>query len=297
MKSFLFKGVERTSHGAMRLMVCFWIVLAVGIGCAVAAPSAQDPLGTSSFAVALNENPVAWPMQDRPDTTRVDTVSTPTPPVLTPARTDTTEVEQEDGVEVSEAITMFTYIFFVYLLLALFVERSVEVLMAGFKYLELKLKLRSFWNKKAERLRARFERIYGFQGGRDRRAQKVLDWVYWQMVTEKTQEGGARVVSADLLRLYNLRIGTRVLAFLIALVLVIVLWDRSHLNLIQLLAEFYDVALPGGIALVEEVLERDVLSKLVAAVAITIGTEPLHNLIARIEKLEKKKTAKQGGAP
>lgn len=205
------------------------------------------------------------------------------------------QADEDDGLMV-EVVTRITYIFFLYLLLALFVERGVEILMAVFKYTELKRKWRSAWNKKAEKVRVRLERVYGFQGEGTERAKGILDWVYWQVLTEKPHPGGRRIVSADLIRLYYLRVGSRVAGFLLSLLLVFVIWEqRNDFNLIQQVAEFYDLTFPGA-SFVSVIAEQKALSQFISAVAISIGTEPLHNLIARIEKLDKKEKATSGGA-
>ena len=73
-----------------------------------------------------------------------------------------------------EVITKVTFIFFIYLILALFIERLIEVLVAIFNYFEIKFKFYHFWNRQAERYQLRFERLYGFQGEGGEQRKKCL---------------------------------------------------------------------------------------------------------------------------
>ena len=196
-----------------------------------------------------------------------------------------------------EAITTVTYVFFIYLLLALLVERSVEILVAVYKYVELKRDWFRFFERKAARYRQRFERLYGFQGEQASRARSVLNRVYWRVLIEPATPGSRPVVSAVLVRLSYLRLGTRLVSILLALLLVLVLLNFAEFNLLDLIAQFYAQNFQGA-ALLRKITSSPALSVLISAIFISLGVEPLHKLIARVEDLGKPKTqpALQGGA-
>ncbi|RMF56656.1 MAG: hypothetical protein D6743_19915 [Calditrichaeota bacterium] len=183
-----------------------------------------------------------------------------------------------------EVITKITFCFFIYLILAIFVERFVEVLVSIYNYIELKRNFSGFWNKKAEAYRARFDRLFGFQSGKTPRRNKILSWIIWRAIAEKPYPGGKEVVSADQIRHSYLQVGTRSLAFLISLGLVIAIKVQLDLDFLSIIASlFKDVTLIGVIA------NSAVISVLFSAAALSIGSEPLHRLIASLEDFAKRR--------
>lgn len=202
-----------------------------------------------------------------------------------------------EGSDNIEAITTITYVFFIYLLLALLVERSVEILMAVYKYVELKRDWFQFFERRAALYRQRFERLYGFQGQQASRARNVLNHVYRRVIVEPGQPGGRPVVSASLVRLSYLRLGTRALSILLALLFVLLLLNFAEFNLLDLIAQFYAQNFQGA-GLLRKITSSPALSVIISAIFISLGVEPLHRLIARVEELGQPKTQPvlQGGA-
>lgn len=179
-----------------------------------------------------------------------------------------------------EVITTITYIFFICLILALFVERIMEVVVAVYNYLEFKLHWYNIWDRKAKKYQARYDRLYGFQAeGKDKK-KKIFDWLLWKAITEPAYVGGKPIISSNLLRLNYIRIGTRTLAFIFSLILV----SSQGVDLIEIIEELLPVTQKLKI-----VIQNYTLRITLTAIAISLGSEPLHHLITRLEKFAEKK--------
>ena len=204
----------------------------------------------------------------------------------------------------NEVITSVTYIFFVYLILTLLVERLVEVLVAVFNYCELKFRWRAFWNRKAAAYQGRLERLYGYQGESATKTQKLFNRLLWKTIAEKPYEGGKDVISAELIRLNYIRVGTRVTAFLLSLFLVLLFETLHQFDLMAVVRDAILSAVPENVSkIVKAIIDRviDVLSKnptvklVLTSAAVSIGTDPLHQLIRRIEDFTARKPAPSAG--
>lgn len=179
-----------------------------------------------------------------------------------------------------EVIKITTYILFVYLLLSIIVERVIEILVAIYNYLEFQFKWDGFWNAKAEKYRRQFERLYGFQGKSSGNVSKLFNWILWKTITEKPYEGGKDVISAGMIRLNYIRFVCRVLAF--GLSLIFVLWQ--HLDFVALV----ETMIPD-VKRLTFITQFGWVRVLISAGILAIGTEPLHQLINKLETLEKKR--------
>jgi len=191
-----------------------------------------------------------------------------------------------------EVITRITYLLFIYILLATFVERLLEVLVSVFNYLELKLNFYPFWNHKAEIYQKRFDRLYGYQGGNAPQTHKILNWVLWKVVSERAYVGGKEIISAELIRANYVRVGVRIVAFILSLGFTLLINSMLGIDLIMIIEKLLpENVMYGKIALTE------MLRVLLTAAAISIGTEPLHQIISEIEKFaQRKNTTAQGGS-
>ncbi len=186
-----------------------------------------------------------------------------------------------------EVITALTYIYFVFLLVALIIERILEVLMAIFNYFEVKFPhLQELWNSKARKYQIRFERLYGYQGLYSEK-KKIFDTILWKVISEPAYPGGKPIISANLIRLHYVRIATRLMSLYLAFILVY----SQGLDLFQVLEK-----------IVPETAEAKALTPyqgmryFVTALIISIGTDPLHQLISRIEKYAQERyQPNQGG--
>lgn len=186
-----------------------------------------------------------------------------------------------DATDAVTVITQATFIFFLYLLLALFVERILEIAVAVYNRIEAAYDGHEFWNEQATKLRMRLERMSRYhRGDKPMPLLRALHWTFWQVVTESKRSDGRRIVSAKLIRLQSIRLATRVLAFVLALGLVTVLWQTKGFTLLGTVATFYEASFEGALVTV------DAVNLVVSAAAISIGTEPLHRLITRVERLK-----------
>ncbi|MFQ5769873.1 MAG: hypothetical protein ACE5HX_05020 [bacterium] len=191
-----------------------------------------------------------------------------------------------------EVITKITYLFFIYLILAIFVERIVEVFVSVFNYAEFKRNFYEYWNKKALNYQKRFDRLYGYQSGHTPQTDKILNWVLWKVVSEKPYVGGKEIISADLIRLNYIRIITRVFAFVLSLGFAIAIKIKLGIDLVVIIE-----SLLPNVALIGVISKINLIGVLLTAVALSIGSEPLHQVINRIEKIERRKRATaQGGS-
>jgi hypothetical protein len=196
-----------------------------------------------------------------------------------------------------EVVTTVTYIYFVYLLLALLIERTLEVLVAIYNYLELKVGWDKTWDRKAEHYRARLGRLYEYQGEAGDIAHKLFNWVLWKVIAERPYEGGKEQISADLVRLSYFRVTTRLVAFLISFVLVFSQWHQ--LDIITIIQDaIAKGAIPDTLKpIVSNLSRNEALRLVITAAAISIGSEPLHQLIGKIEqRIASKSVSTSGGA-
>jgi len=182
--------------------------------------------------------------------------------------------------ETVEVIRLTTFLLFVYLVLALIVERIIEILVAIFNYLELRLGWYRWWNVLAEKYRQRLERLFRYRGERNASPTSLIYRIFWKAIREKPYPGGKEAISAKLIRVYYIQIFCRLLA--LALSLGIVIWQR--LDFVALV-EFMIPDAQKLIFITQYVWVR----YLISAIMIAIGTEPLHQVITKLEALEKKR--------
>ena len=190
---------------------------------------------------------------------------------------------QMDNVDV---ITNVTYLFFVYLILAIIVERVVEILVSIFNYSEMRGKWYGFWNRRALAYQKRFELLYGYQDESADRVKKLFSWLLWKVIAEKPHEGGKEVISANLIRLNYMRVATRVAAFVISCIMVAVV-GLDFIEIIQRMIPKFK--------LLEMIAGWPFFRFIVTAALISIGSEPLHQVIRRVEKYAATKTATTAG--
>ncbi len=187
---------------------------------------------------------------------------------------------------VIEVITLVTYLFFIYLLLATIIERLSEVAVAVYKYAEFKLGWREYWNKKARQLQKRLDDLYRLQEEGAGNAVHMFSWLLWTVVTEPKYPGGRERISARLVRQNSIQLGTRIFAVLAAFLLVFSL----QVDLFQMVVK----VLPG-VDLGRFFTETPLIGKLLSAAAISIGTEPLHHTITRIERWSERRASQEKG--
>lgn len=189
--------------------------------------------------------------------------------------------------ETYEVVTLVTYIFFTYLVLALLVERIIEILVAVYNYVELRRGWESYWNRAAGKLSSRYNRLYGYARDERGRIRSILDGLLWNVISEEPYRGGKKIISAKLIRLNYIRMGTRIVAFLIAAVLVLSL----RLDFVEVLTLLFreDIFFMGFLE------SSPFIRFFLTTAALSIGSEPLHQIITGVEKFAEKKRKAPGG--
>jgi len=187
-----------------------------------------------------------------------------------------------------EVVSAVTYIFFVALVLALFVERLMEILVAAFKYLEWRFKWEAFWNRLAEALAVRLEGIIRYQ-------QTVAPWmaalvqqIFRRFLAEPAYPGEPWKIDAAQVRKYGIRAVVRMAAFAVSLILVLAL----KLDLVALVVHVLKLLYPIA-GYLDFLTSSQAIHYLLTAAVISIGTEPLHTLIVRFERLNERARQKR----
>lgn len=190
--------------------------------------------------------------------------------------------------ETVDVITKATYIFFIYLLMAVFVERTVEIFVSIFNYCDLKWKRYRVWNNRAEKYRDKLDRLYNFDSST--KVNKMFNWLLWGVVTEPAYTGGKMIISAQTIRTKSLQIYCRVCSNVISLVLVLVLYYGFDITMIDAISRVTIGSDSISTATVAFFQRNVLLGVVISAVLVAVGVEPLHNIIGKIEKAGKKKS-------
>ncbi len=190
--------------------------------------------------------------------------------------------------ETVDVITKATYIFFIYLLMAVFVERAVEIFVSIFNYCDLKWKRYRVWNNRAEKYRDKLDRLYNFDSST--KVNKMFNWLLWGVVTEPAYTGGKMIISAQTIRTKSLQIYCRVCSNVISLVLVLVLYYGFDITMIDAISRVTIGSDSISTATVAFFQRNVLLGVVISAVLVAVGVEPLHNIIGKIEKAGKKKS-------
>ncbi len=188
----------------------------------------------------------------------------------------------------SEVITAVTYIFFVALVVALFVERLMEIVVAVYKYLEFRLKWASFWNRLAELLALRLQALEQYFQSTAPAMGSLVQQFFRRFIQEAAYPGAPWKVSAPLVRRGGIRAAVRFLAFGVSLGMVVYL----KLDLVALVVDVVNLLYPLTRYL--DFLTRATwVHYVLTAAVISMGAEPLHTLIVRFERLNERAEQKR----
>lgn len=174
-------------------------------------------------------------------------------------------------------ITQITYLLFLFLVLAIFVERTVEIFMSIVKYADLKLGWYRFWNKQAEKFRDRLDRLYKMQGSETEDKKLLYRYILWNLVSDEPYKGGKAVVAAKSVRTQYYRYISRIFAFFLSLGFSIWVYLHLEIDLVQILENVgnYEMSMDHSLWPWFKIL--------ITAGILTAGSEPLHQLIKRVE--------------
>ena len=175
----------------------------------------------------------------------------------------------------SEYVSHMTFLLFLFLVLALFVERLLEVCVSIFNYFDLRYRGYLLWNRLARRIQLQ----YSSQVASSPAKQRIIGWLFWKIMVSPDPDGSRSVISAALVRVYSIRAATRILGVLVSLALILFIHYSLEIDLLIITEQIV------GTDLFTEALSRSTFLKIVlSAIAIAIGVEPLHLLISRIGK-------------
>ena len=175
------------------------------------------------------------------------------------------------------------------LLLALLIERVMEVLMSTWEYVEWKRAMHRFWNRRARRLQRRFEtqahrnvftRVLSLTPiARQARAYTRAD--------DGLHRGNLVIIDGTLVRRVAVTVGARTVASALGILLC---WVAS-INFVALIRA---VALEEGTAL--STLLGGVpawLQIVVSGILIGMGSEPVHRIIQNLERRREQRVKRQ----
>ena len=174
-------------------------------------------------------------------------------------------------------ITKVTYLLFLFLILAIFVERTAEIFMSIVKYADLKLGWYNIWNRKAEKLKLRLDRVYGYQGGDTDDKKKLFAWILWNLITEKPYVGGKDIIAAKSIRTRYYRVITRIFNFIISLLFAWWMYSKLEVDLVTILNNV------AGFEIDVIISSNHWFKIIITAALLAAGSEPLHQLIKRFE--------------
>ncbi|MDZ7740373.1 MAG: hypothetical protein U5Q03_01075 [Bacteroidota bacterium] len=186
--------------------------------------------------------------------------------------------EQEGSVAV---ITKITYLLFLFLILAIFIERSTEIFMSVLKYIDLKRGWYRFWNRQAQKFKTRLDRLYGFQGGDTEDKKLLYRWILWKIVSEKPYTGGKDIVAARSVRTQYYRISGRLFALILSLIFSVWVYLVLEIDLVSILNKVSGTTIVGNFPAWIKII--------LTAAILTAGSEPMHQLIVKAEKIGKNK--------
>jgi hypothetical protein len=177
-----------------------------------------------------------------------------------------------------DTILPVTFSFLLVLLLALLVERIMEVLMAVWGLAEWKINVYRMWNRWAERLRTRYERkIKSRQHTQALDISGLLYLISDKLLGKKRgYSGNVPIISADLVRHVFVSTLNRMVASIIGCVLCVV----AQIDFVQIISsDLQKSFLPNSPS----------LRILLSGILIGLGSEPVHKLIKFVEKRRPKR--------
>ncbi len=169
-----------------------------------------------------------------------------------------------------------SYLFMTVLLLALLIERVLEVLGGIWNYFEWKLKMNRFWNGKAEKLKRKFE-----NKAKSQILLKVLDLTpltrqlrYATRDKKEGHSGKLTIISSAMIRQSVIALSSR----LIASILGVIFCAATNVNFVVIFQKA--MGFEAG-----KLTSWPVWFQLtISGIVIGLGSEPVHSLITSMEK-------------
>ncbi len=181
----------------------------------------------------------------------------------------------------SDILTMPVTLLGLALLLAMLIERVLEIVRSTVDYFEAKSGNAGKWTKKAETIRNNIElRLDAAKAGNPQDFSLVMRLLTWYINRNESAVGGAFVISVDKIRMLTLKVRCKMIAVVLGLVFAALLQiDLFELvRLSQILA-----ADPNTIIDYQPRWYGIVL----AGISMGFGAGPLHKIITALEKARK----------
>lgn len=175
-----------------------------------------------------------------------------------------------------DEIIDLTKVYIVILLLALLVERFMEIVVGVWNFIEWKANLHEFWNRKAEKLKRKFE---------SRAKSQILSRVITlsplarqiRHATRYKKRGHSNqlvIVSGEMIRHSVVATASRI----VAAILGVILCSAAGINII----ESFQSLLPDVVGKLTN--WSPTFQVILSGIVIGLGSEPIHNLIEAMEK-------------
>jgi|Deesub1362B_J571_1020462.scaffolds.fasta_scaffold04380_3 hypothetical protein len=181
-----------------------------------------------------------------------------------------------------DTILYITYLYLLVLLLAVLIERIMEILMSAWRYIELKTHLERFWTRRATRLaryleihisRRWLERFLDFKEIRERFRNALLE--------SKTGHSiYVFILDANLIRQITVTAAARVVASVLGVAFCV----AAGIDLVELFSK--DL----GYMFYEHIPRW--LRYAASGLIIGLGSEPVHRLIQTVERRRKRRARK-----
>ena len=186
-----------------------------------------------------------------------------------------------ENASTTTVILHVTYLYLLVLVLALLIERILEVLMASFEFLEYKCNWQEYWIRRARKIRNALEKkLHASQRTQSDSHKGILYLMREKLLgSKKGFSGLIPTISPKLVRHVVIAMVSRIVATIFGCLLCIFMKiDLVEIFNWDLRINFLG-SLPGWLTLI------------VSGIIIGLGSEPVHNLIEAVEKRRKKKEA------
>ena len=169
-----------------------------------------------------------------------------------------------------------TKMYLLVMLLALTVERIMEIFSAVWSFIEWKAKMNVFWNNKAEKLGRKFERkaksqILLRKFNLDQLIQQIS---YATKAAKERHSGKLTIISAEMIRQTSIAAVSRVVASILG----VIFCAATNVNLIVIFEDAIPIA---GLKLTNWPLW---IQLTISGVVIGLGSEPVHSLVTSLDK-------------
>lgn len=189
----------------------------------------------------------------------------------------------------SDTLTMPVILLGLALLLAMLIERVLEIVRGTADYFEAKAEAKAGeepghvgkWTKKAMAIRNNIElRLDAAKAGNPQNFELVMRLLTWYIKRNDAGGGGAFVISADKIRALTLKVRYKAIAVVLGVAFALLL-QIDVLELVQLSQDL--VAKPE----LPVVYEPKWYGMLLAGISMGFGAGPLHKIITALEKARK----------